>query len=88
MDWEKMPLTELRKSAKERGIKNYSLMKKQELIDKLNSLAFLESRNYKVNLSKDLDDDQKREEIKNKLKEQKIAANLDSGEVAEGVVEV
>ena len=88
MDWEKMPLTELRKSAKERGIKNYSLMKKQELIDKLNSLAFLESRNYKVNLSKDLDDDQKREEIKNKLKEQKIAANLDSGEVAEGGVEV
>ena len=37
MDWEKMPLTELRKSAKERGIKNYSLMKKHELIDKLNS---------------------------------------------------
>ncbi len=84
-NYETLSLTELKVIAKEKGVKNISMLRKQELIEELQGIA--EKSVKKEELVKNTQELAPKKDVKEKETSTDIE-QLDSGEVKEGILEV
>lgn len=84
-NYESLSLTELRVIAKEKGLKNISTLRKQELLEKLLGMEDKTDKNkHKANFAKPLPSKKENKEKETPTEMEQ----LDSGEVKEGILEV
>ncbi len=88
--FEEMPITELKKTAKEYGLKGVSTMKKGELVELLFNVESKMAQLRKENVKKEEKKDEVKPEVAKEERnlEQNKDASLDSGETKVGILEV